>query len=98
MQPIAVEDFEPPEAQALHWLPLAVRFKLDTVGLKVGLAEWQALPLADRRLLLACAAGPAFRALLAALVPQARRLQPLACPYPAYLQRKRLRSPAAAAP
>lgn len=36
----------------LHWMPQAIRFKLDTAGLKIGLKTWQALALQDRQSLL----------------------------------------------
>jgi hypothetical protein len=34
------------------WMPMAVRMKLDLVGLKIGLADWQALDARDRDTLL----------------------------------------------
>ncbi len=37
----------------LEWLPQAMRFKLDAVGIKVGLKQWQALPIEAKRQLLA---------------------------------------------
>jgi hypothetical protein len=74
MQPDRVFDFEPAAARELQWLPLAVRYKLDACGLKIGLKEWQALALADREALLRCPAGAPFAAHLLALVPGARKL------------------------
>jgi len=38
------------------WIPMAVRMKLDLAGLKIGLADWQALDARDRGLLLAAGA------------------------------------------
>ena len=75
MQPDRVFHFEPPEARALQWLPLAVRYKLDRCGLKVRLQQWQALPLAGRSALLRCPAGPRFEQRVLALVPGVGRLQ-----------------------
>jgi hypothetical protein len=40
--------FEPAEVQALSWLPLAVRFKLDVCGLRLSLAQWQDIQLGKR--------------------------------------------------
>ncbi|HSW17933.1 MAG TPA: nitrate reductase associated protein [Ramlibacter sp.] len=50
-EPTAVLPFEGPEAQQLQWLPLAMRYKLDVLGLRLTLAQWQALSLEERRLL-----------------------------------------------
>lgn len=60
LAPTACLPFEPEEARCLHWLPLAVRHKLDACGLRLSLAQWQALDLADRRELLRSAPGQAF--------------------------------------
>ena len=40
--------FESAEERALALLPLAVRMRLDGAGVKLSLAEWQALPLVVR--------------------------------------------------
>jgi hypothetical protein len=45
--------FEGDNVATLDWLPLDVRRKLDLVGLHVGLAAWQAIPLDGRRALVA---------------------------------------------
>ena len=60
LKPISCLDIEPPEARALTWLPLAVRYKLDECGLRISLREWQELPLQRRAALVAAplAAGP----------------------------------------
>jgi len=62
LQPTVHLPFEPGEAQALTWLPLAVRYKLDQVSLKLPLKAWQSLPRKDRERLLALPAGSAFEA------------------------------------
>ena len=36
----------------LHWMPLAMRFRLDVCGLKLPLVSWQSLPFSERLLLL----------------------------------------------
>ena len=41
------------ETDDLGWIPRSVRDKLDQVGIKLHLKEWQALPLEDRRALCA---------------------------------------------
>jgi len=64
LEPTKCLDFEPVQAHRLEWLPLAVRHKLDLAGLKLGLRQWGALPLAGRTQLLRCPAGEGF-ALLA---------------------------------
>lgn len=74
MQPDRVFDFEPPQARNLEWLPLAVRYKLDLCELKIGLKEWQAIPLEQRDLLVRCAPGALFDHQLRAMVPTARKL------------------------
>jgi hypothetical protein len=74
MQPDRVFEFEPAAARDLEWLPLAVRYKLDLCGLKIGLNEWQALALEQRQALLRCPAGRAFDALVLELAPGVRRL------------------------
>ena len=62
--PDRVLEFEAPEVHALVWLPLAVRYKLDVIGCRLRLAQWQAIAPAARAPLLACAAGEPFRRLL----------------------------------
>ena len=62
LQPTVRLPFEPCEAQALTWLPLAVRYKLDQASLKLPLKAWQRLPREDRERLLALPAGSAFEA------------------------------------
>lgn len=74
MEPICLFSCEPPEAHALEWLPLAVRFKLDAVGLKIRLPEWQALARDERLALLGCPSGETFEELLLCFLPQARRI------------------------
>lgn len=85
MEPVQVLSCEPPQAHSLDWLPLAVRFKLDAAGLKVGLAEWRVLTKEQRMALLACSAGPPFEALVLSVTPNARRLHPAECSYHDYL-------------
>lgn len=63
LQPLTCLDFEPEEARDLTWLPLAVRFKLDEVGLRCSLAQWQALSFAKRTELLNCLPGDRFSTL-----------------------------------
>ena len=41
--------FEIELAESLIYLPMVVRFKLDTCGLKLKLAEWRSLSIEDRR-------------------------------------------------
>jgi hypothetical protein len=53
MDPVGVQPWEPAEAQRLHWLPLSVRYKLDLLGLRLRLAQWQALAYEDREALVA---------------------------------------------
>jgi hypothetical protein len=74
MEPVRILPWEPPQACSLEWLPLAVRFKLDAVGLKLRLSEWQALGRDERLALLACPAGERFEALLLRFVTRARRI------------------------
>lgn len=64
LAPTACLPSEAEEARSLLWLPLAVRHKLDGCGVRLSLAEWQALPVATRLKLLQVPAGPEF-ALLA---------------------------------
>ena len=74
------------ETDDLDWIPRPVRDKLDRVGIKLHLKEWQALPLEGRRALcaLACqtlAEKKAFQERLDALALQycgvlPRRLPP----------------------
>ncbi|MEJ8839900.1 nitrate reductase associated protein [Ramlibacter sp. AN1133] len=73
MQPDRVLDFEPEEARKLRWLPLAVRFKLDKCGLKLGLQQWQALDLCQREALVRRPPGDLFEQRVLELVPAARR-------------------------
>lgn len=47
--------FEADFGETLHCIPLAVRFKLDTCGLKLKLSQWQRLNLEQRRQLGAAA-------------------------------------------
>jgi hypothetical protein len=44
--------FETELAESLIYLPMVVRFKLDTCGLKLKLAEWRSLSIEDRRTLM----------------------------------------------
>lgn len=44
-------NFEIESSEALTYIPLIVRFHLDRCGLRISLAQWQLLPLADRKLL-----------------------------------------------
>jgi len=46
-----VLESEPRQAHALEWMPLAVRYKLDVLGLSMRLAKWQDLALDVRRAL-----------------------------------------------
>ena len=64
LEPTSVLAFEPDEAKALKWLPLAVRYKLDRCGLKLSLDQWRSLPIADRQQLLASREGDAFAGLV----------------------------------
>ena len=48
IEPSSCLPFEAERASSLHWLPWAVRFKLDGEGLRLSLQQWQALPLAVR--------------------------------------------------
>jgi hypothetical protein len=73
MQPDRVFEFEPEEARALQWLPLAVRFKLDQCGLKIGLQQWHALALDQRAALVRRPPGALFEQEVLELVPAARR-------------------------
>jgi hypothetical protein len=52
LTPTCCLPFEPQSAQLLLWLPLAVRHKLDSAGLKLTLGQWLALPTATRAALL----------------------------------------------
>lgn len=40
--------FEESDFGDLHWIPLAMRFRLDVCGLKLPLISWQTLPLSER--------------------------------------------------
>lgn len=60
--------FEGPEIAALSWMPFDVRRKLDLSGVKLSLAAWEAMPIADRRALVdapieTAAEVPVYRAL-----------------------------------
>ena len=83
MKPDRVFQFEPAEARALDWLPLAVRYKLDTCGLKIGLEEWQGLSRESREALLRAEAGAVFEMKVLELFPGARRKRGSAAPDPA---------------
>lgn len=72
--PTSCFPFEPEEARSLSWLPLAARHKLDSCGLRLSLAQWQALPLAARLELLQRPAGAEF-ALCAAQAGASRHTQ-----------------------
>jgi len=43
--------FEVESSENLTYIPMCVRFNLDRFGLRISLAQWQLLPLEDRRLL-----------------------------------------------
>ncbi len=47
-RPFACLPFEHECAKLLHWLPLAVRYKLDGAGLKLSLKQWQSLAIGTR--------------------------------------------------
>lgn len=44
-------DFEVKSSENLTFIPLGVRYNLDRFGMRISLAQWQALPHADRSLL-----------------------------------------------
>lgn len=44
-------DFESDIYETLSCVPMAVRHKLDYTGIKITLEQWEALPLAERRIL-----------------------------------------------
>lgn len=46
------EPFETPGSQTLELMPFRIRYALDLCGVKLSLAQWQSLPLADRKNLL----------------------------------------------
>lgn len=48
LSPSACLPFEHECAKSLHWLPLAVRYKLDEAGLKLSLIQWQSLTITSR--------------------------------------------------
>ena len=97
MEPDRVFDFEPAQARALQWLPLAVRYKLDGSGLKIGLQQWQALSLQQRSALLRCPEGAGFDALVLQMVPGVRRLAGHAVrAFEDYVLAKNVQPPAAA--
>jgi hypothetical protein len=52
LEPVQTLACEPPQALALDWLPLAVRYKLDRCGRKISLQQWRSLPHAKRAALL----------------------------------------------
>lgn len=88
MEPVHILSSEPPQARSLEWLPLAVRFKLDALGLKIRLYEWQALARPKRQALLACPAGGSFEKLLLCFVPEARTVPRSGRSYSEYLLAK----------
>jgi hypothetical protein len=65
--PTCVLPGESVQARQLAWMPLAVRFKLDRCGLRIGLAQWQAMSLTERSALLVTPEGQPFEQLLAEL-------------------------------
>ena len=73
MKPDRVFSFEPAPARELEWLPLAVRYKLDACGLKIGLQEWQTLSREQREYLLHVECGASFERKVMDLFPGARR-------------------------
>jgi hypothetical protein len=84
LSPVACLDFEAAEVWALHWLPLAVRYKLDLARARLSLNQWQALPLRERERLLQCELGDEFSrvAFLAGATPFSSPVQhkePLGC-------------------
>lgn len=44
-------DFEVESSENFTYIPMSVRFNLDRFGLRISLAQWQMLPLEDRKLL-----------------------------------------------
>jgi cyclic pyranopterin phosphate synthase len=79
--------FEEPNDD-LGWIPLAARRALDVTGLKLSLAGWRGLTLAQRRALIAAGAAPnvstdAVERLLATAKPQPPRTTPRSEPDPA---------------
>ena len=44
-------DFEVQSSENFTFIPMSVRFNLDRFGLRISLAQWQMLPLEDRKLL-----------------------------------------------
>ncbi len=44
--------FERDEFSDLNWIPLVIRYRLDSCGLKLSLSAWQKLPFAERARLL----------------------------------------------
>ena len=44
-------DFEVQSSENFTYIPMSVRFNLDRFGLRISLAQWQMLPLEDRKLL-----------------------------------------------
>jgi len=44
-------DFEVASSENFTYIPMSVRFNLDRFGLRIGLDQWQQLPLEDRKLL-----------------------------------------------
>jgi len=77
--------FESDQTRALALIPLSVRYKLDRCEIKLHLAQWQQLPLADRQALLSARFTTpdevsACRALLHQLVDRHFGEPPTACP------------------
>ncbi|ROZ78040.1 nitrate reductase associated protein [Ramlibacter sp. WS9] len=52
LAPLACLPFESQECRSLHWMPLAVRYKLDVCQLCLSLGQWQSLSLESRAFLL----------------------------------------------
>lgn len=55
LEPRGLLPWEVDEYLDLQWMPQAMRFKLDVVGLKLSLKPWQALPIETRHELLQAA-------------------------------------------
>jgi|GEM_PF-3837092 len=51
-EPVGLLPWESPDYRTLEWLPLALRFKLDRLRIKLHLKQWQAFTLEDRQQLL----------------------------------------------
>jgi hypothetical protein len=52
IEPIGLLPWETAAYADLAWMPMAMRYKLDTIGFKVHLQQWQKLPFASRNELL----------------------------------------------